>query len=167
MDLFLIRHAEAEAQSPDGSDERRALTKKGRRRFESAVVGLARLGIRFDRLLFSPLLRAQETADCALDLCDGESQVVLELAEPPDERLVEAIRGGHHPRTAVIGHEPWLSQLATRLVATQHGQNGDAAPSVLHIEKGGVVHLSGEIADGGMSLVAAYPPDVLRKLARR
>ena len=60
MDLYLIRHAEAEPQSPDGSDERRGLTKKGRRRFESEVEGLARIGIRFDRLMFSPLLRAQD-----------------------------------------------------------------------------------------------------------
>jgi len=166
MDLYLIRHAEAEPQSPDGSDERRGLTKKGRRHFESEVEGLARIGIRFDRLMFSPLLRAQETADCALDLCDGESEVVLELAEPPNERLLEAISGGGHQRTGVIGHEPWLSQLATRLVVTKHGDE-EQSLSVLHIEKGGVVHLSGEVAEGGMSLVAAYPPDVLRKLARR
>ena len=167
MDLYLIRHAEAEPQSPDGSDERRGLTKKGRRRFESEVEGLARIGVRFDRLMFSPLLRAQETADCALDLCDGESQVVLELAEPPDDRLLEAINVGGHQRTAVIGHEPWLSQLATRLVVAERTAVERAALSVLHIEKGGVVHLSGEVAEGGMSVVAAYPPDVLRKLARR
>ena len=166
MDLYLIRHAEAEPQSPDGSDERRGLTKKGRRHFESEVEGLARLGVRFDRLMFSPLLRAQETADCALDLCDGESEVVLELAEPPNERLLEAIGGGGHQRTGVIGHEPWLSQLATRLVVTKHADE-EQSLSVLHIEKGGVVHLSGEVSEGGMSLVAAYPPDVLRKLARR
>jgi phosphohistidine phosphatase SixA len=116
--------------------------------------------------MFSPLLRAQETADCALDLCDGESEVVLELAEPPNERLLEAIGVGGHQRTGVIGHEPWLSQLATRLVVTKHGDE-EPSLSVLHIEKGGVVHLSGEVAEGGMSLVAAYPPDVLRKLARR
>jgi phosphohistidine phosphatase len=166
MDLFLIRHAEAEPQSPDGSDEGRGLTKKGRRHFESEVEGLARLGIRFDRLLFSPLLRAQETADCALDLCDGESQVMRELAEPPNDRLLEAIGGGEYPRTGLVGHEPWLSQLATRLVVSKHGDE-EQSMSVLHIEKGGVVHLSGEVTEGGMSLVAAYPPDVLRKLARR
>lgn len=166
MDLFLIRHAEAEPQSPDGSDERRGLTKKGRRRFEDEVEGMARLGIRFDRLLFSPLLRAQETADCALDLCDGESQVVTELAEPPSARLLETIGAGDHPSTGLIGHEPWLSQLATRLVVAKPTDD-EPTLSVLHIEKGGVVHLSGEVAEGGMSLVAAYPPDVLRKLARR
>lgn len=165
MDLFLIRHAEAESESADGSDERRALTRRGRRRFTREVQGLARLGVRFDRLLFSPLLRAQETAELAFDLVDGESEVVLELASAPLADFVTSIGARPEGSLALVGHEPWLSQLVTRLLV--HATGPTNTPSVLHIEKGGVVHLSGEVEEGGMSLVAAYPPLVLRKLARR
>jgi phosphohistidine phosphatase len=165
MDLWLIRHAEAEVRRPDGSDERRALTPKGRRRFARETEGLARLGVRFDSVLFSPLLRAQETAELALRLCEGESEAVLELARPPDDALMAILRGVSELRTALVGHEPWLSQLVTRLVV--QGSWSTDGPSILHIEKGGVVHLFGEVDDGGMSLVAAYPPEALRKLARR
>lgn len=165
MNLYLIRHAEAEAQSADGSDERRALTRRGRRRFEREVRGLSRLGVRFDRLLFSPLLRAQETADLAWDLLEGESEVLIELAQPPDATVVAVLAGRAHEHTAVVGHEPWLSQLAARLLFADAPVR--ASPGIVLIEKGGVVHLSGRVADGEMTLVAAHPPRVLQKLGRR
>jgi phosphohistidine phosphatase len=165
MDLYLIRHAEAELREQGASDEKRALTAKGRRRFAREIEGLDRLGVRFDRVLFSPLLRAQETAEMALELCDGEGEVVLELARAPDEAMLSILRAVPFERVALIGHEPWLSQLATRLM-TLDRDSADRPSSCMQIDKGGVVHLCGDIANGAMTLIAAYPPDVLRKLRR-
>jgi phosphohistidine phosphatase len=167
MDLYLIRHAEAELRQEGSSDEKRALTPKGRRRFAREVAGLDRLGVRFDRVLFSPLLRAQETADLVLELCDGESEVVLELAASPGEELITMLRGLSCASVALIGHEPWLSMLATELMLGQRDGPVSRPTSVLQLDKGGVVHLSGEIGSGAMTLIAAYPPAVLRKLRVR
>ena len=165
MDLYLIRHAEAEAASADASDARRPLTRRGRRRFAREVKGLARLEIRFDLVLFSPLLRAQETADLLLARLDADSGVMSGLARRPDETLLHELRERVAGSAALVGHEPWLSQLATRLLVS--GEDANRTPNRLRLEKGGVVHLSGEIADGAMTLMACYPPLVLRRLGRR
>ncbi|MDZ4772723.1 MAG: histidine phosphatase family protein [Planctomycetota bacterium] len=166
MDLYLIRHAEALLREQGGSDEKRPLSAKGRRRFVRVVAGLERIGVRFDRVLFSPHLRAQETAELALTLCDGESEVVLELARSPDELLLTNLRALTFARVALIGHEPWLSQLATQLMLGQQVSASNRVQSAMQIDKGGVVHLSGEIGSGAMTLIAAHPPDVLRKIRR-
>ena len=53
MDLFLIRHAIAEERRTGLPDAQRALTKKGRTRFEAVVQGLDRAGFRFDHVYFT------------------------------------------------------------------------------------------------------------------
>jgi phosphohistidine phosphatase len=171
MDLFLVRHAIAEDGSPDGSDATRALTRRGRKRFSRSVRGLERLGMRFDRVWFSPLLRAQETAEELLDLCDEdygcETQVVLELAMPPGPELLAIIANSGVERLALVGHEPWLSQLTAWLACGWRVWDEGDAGCVVDLAKGGVIHLSGEAVPGSMALVAAYPPAVLLELARR
>lgn len=181
MELWLVRHANAEAVSGDGTDERRALDGKGRADFERSVAGLARLKVRFDRVLFSPFLRAQETAGLLMTACDGEAEASLELCDQPRESLLERLQQLHEsserlrdetPREntahlALVGHEPWLSQLAAWLVFGWRVYDVGPARQVIAIHKGGVVHLSGAPRPGEMTLVAAYPPSALRKLARR
>jgi phosphohistidine phosphatase len=62
---------------------------------------------------------------------------------------------------AVVGHEPWVSELLARLLGTRH----DAR---LAFKKGGaaLVDVPGRLAGGG-SLVWYLPPKVLRKLGVR
>ncbi|MEE8408192.1 MAG: histidine phosphatase family protein, partial [Myxococcota bacterium] len=62
MDLYLIRHAIAEERRPGLEDPERQLTDEGKLRFERAVAGLQKLGVRFDRLYHSPWIRAAQTA---------------------------------------------------------------------------------------------------------
>lgn len=167
MELWLVRHANAESVSADGSDERRALDAEGRAQFARSVAGLERLGVSFDRILFSPLLRAQETAEILQTVCTGECEAVLELAEPPTDALMERVLRIDTDHTALVGHEPWLSQLAAWLMFGWRVYDAGPAARVLALEKGGVVHLAGTPRPGGMTLIAAYPPSALRKLARR
>lgn len=171
MDLFLVRHAVAEDESPDGSDATRALTGRGRKRFSRAVRGLERLGVRFDRVGFSPLLRAQETAEELFRLCDEdygcESMVVLELATPPGPELLAVIANSGVERLALVGHEPWLSQLTAWLACGWRVWDEGEVGCVVDLAKGGVIHLSGEALPGKMALVASYPPAALLELARR
>ena len=59
MQLYLVRHATALERSPDLQDSERPLSPEGRDRLLGAIAGLQRLGIGFDGVLTSPLLRAQ------------------------------------------------------------------------------------------------------------
>lgn len=154
MQLFLIRHAIAEDPRSGLRDEARALTPEGRKRFEEEVRGLRHLGFSFERVLHSPLRRALETAELLVPLVEGELEVSALLAAPPGEELLASLAG---ERLALVGHEPWLSELAGKLVGGTAG---------LALKKGGVLVLEGEPRAGGMRLAQALAPATLRELGR-
>src|SRR5262245_57759033 len=150
MDLFLIRHAAAVKRSPGREDAGRPLTGRGAERWRKSVLGLAALGVRVDRLLHSPWLRAVETAELAAPLLDGKSVVTEELASPPTAALLEQLKG---KRVALVGHEPWLSQLLAWLLLDDR-----EASSRFVLKKGSIAWLSGEPRPGKMELQALFPP---------
>lgn len=150
MELFLIRHAIAE----DGDDDdARALTKKGRARFGAVVALLDALGVRFDRVLHSPKLRAVQTADCLRALVDGPFEVTNHLVGAPSKALLAACEGD---RVALVGHEPMLSALLAWLVT------GEVSGGSFELKKGAVACLEGQPAPGGMTLRWLVPPRVAR-----
>jgi phosphohistidine phosphatase len=56
MNLYIIRHAIAEEESPSGDDSQRALTEKGRKKMRQIAKGLRILGtLNFDMILSSPV----------------------------------------------------------------------------------------------------------------
>src|SRR5258705_5382967 len=61
VELYLMRHGLA-APGAGMSDRERPLTPVGVREMECAAAGLASAGIRFDRIVSSPLVRAVQTA---------------------------------------------------------------------------------------------------------
>src|SRR5262245_952111 len=65
MHLYLIRHAEAVQVGVNGinKDEDRPLTEKGRQQCRALALALRQVGVRMERLLTSPLVRARQTAD--------------------------------------------------------------------------------------------------------
>ena len=151
MELTLIRHAIAE----DGADDSaRPLSKKGRKRFAQSVKTLRKLGLRFDRVLHSPKLRAAETAKLLSPLCEGELQATPLLAKEPGVELWELLEG---ERLAVVGHEPHLSELMSWLVT------GEASGANFDLKKGGVAQLEGEPGPAGMRLCTLLSPRVLRR----
>jgi phosphohistidine phosphatase len=158
LELWLIRHAEAVPRDLDLEDSMRPLTPKGRRRFEQEVRGLVALGVSFDALHHSPWLRAAETASALRPLVTGKILSTPDLARPPDERLLESLSG---ERIALVGHEPWMSELLAWLVlGTREAAGGFA------FKKGGVAWLEGEPRPAGMLLRALFPPKVLVELSR-
>ena len=156
MDLYVVRHAIAEERRADLPDPERALTKRGRARFERSVVGLEALGIHLERVLTSPWARAAETAAFLLPIASARPILEEGLARDPDEDLLMAIASARVP-TALVGHEPWLSELVAWLVVGD-ARGGDAR---FAMKKGGVAHLRGIPRPGEMQLRALLPPKVL------
>jgi phosphohistidine phosphatase len=152
MRLALIRHAIAEEGA---DDDARPLSKKGRKRFQEEVKALARLELRFERVLHSPKLRAVQTAELLASLAGAGLEVTPLLARAPSEELLGLLRGDS---LAVVGHEPHLSTLLAWLVS------GDRALGArVELKKGAVALLEGEPTPGGMQLLALLPPKVLRE----
>ena len=158
MDVFLVRHAVAVAHGSARTDAMRALTKAGREDFAVCVKGLRSLDIGFTALVHSPLRRAAETAELLVPLLDGKTRVEAALADRADLFDLSTITG---ERVALVGHEPYLGQLASILVA---GSSEHAARFAF--EKGGVLWLKGtRAAAGALEIVAMLPPNVLRQLS--
>jgi phosphohistidine phosphatase len=156
--LWIVRHAEAVERGLLVRDAARPLTPEGHRRFERAVRGLEQLGVRLDLVLHSPRLRAIETADLLAPVVRGRFAVTPNLNRSPREPLLGELRGRE---VAVVGHEPWLSELAAWLVT---GRREDSPR--FSMRKGAVLVLEGAPEPGGMSLEAAYPPRALRRLGK-
>ena len=158
VEVFLVRHAAALPAQAGQSDSERLLSAEGRTDFGRCVKSLRRLELRFDRVLHSPLLRAVETAELLLPLARGESVVTQGLAEPPADSLFTEVGAREEERLALVGHEPWMSELASLLLF------GDVSRShALSFKKGGVAWLRGSFEPGGMNLYAFLPPRVLRR----
>lgn len=118
MDLLLWRHAEAEDTGLDGTDLSRTLTPKGRRQAAAMADWLNKHGPRESRILVSPALRTQQTAQAL----GREFETCQDLA--PDAAASQLIKAsgwpqGRHPYETVIlvGHQPTLGQLAARLLS--------------------------------------------------
>ena len=111
MDLILWRHAQAEVGEPDFG---RVLTAQGRKQATKMATWLDRSLPSGCRILCSPTARTVQTAEAL----DRKFKIVPELGPLalPGEAL--AVAGWPDARGAVmlIGHQPWLGQLASLLL---------------------------------------------------
>lgn len=160
MQLYVIRHAIAEPKLPEQEDATRELTRDGIRKLRQVVRGLRTLEIEIARILTSPWTRALETAKLLGPISDGRPIVTELLAQAPRAELLAMIAEDPGP-TAVVGHEPWLSELVAWL-AFGDTRHHDA----IQFKKAGVVDLDGTAIPGGMVVRAMYPPRTLRRLAK-
>jgi len=158
MDLYVIRHAIAEDAAPGQDDAHRELTPEGEKKLRRVVRGLRALDVSFDRILTSPWRRAAHTATLLEPLCDAAPIESDLLAQPPKAELL-ALIAEHAATTAVVGHEPWLSELVAWL-AFGDVRHGDA----MDLRKAGVVWLEGSAVPGAMTLRAFVPPKLLRAI---
>jgi phosphohistidine phosphatase len=156
LDLLVVRHAIAGPAGAGVRDAERELTHEGRQKMRRAVAGLQQLELRLDLVLHSPWRRAAQTAELLAPLLvdGGEVRACAQLAAEPGPALLDALRGG---RVAVVGHEPWVSQLVAWLAFGQR----DLGRGV-EFRKGGVARLSGDPRPGGMMLLALWTPASLR-----
>lgn len=114
--VYVMRHGLAEAGGGVADGERQ-LTQAGREILRAVVAGLKHRGIRFDRVLCSPLVRAVQTAEivCA-ELADGAPRRVDSLRPGIHASLVEAdVLDGLRLETLLVGHMPDVSGLVKHL----------------------------------------------------
>lgn len=124
MQLFLLRHAEAESEA--ASDEMRTLTAKGSGQAENIGKFCLRHDVIPDLILSSPLIRAKETARVVareLDLAQQVQTAEFLRAGMTAEQAFAGLRevlGGLMKREKLpekmkimlVGHEPDFSDLA-------------------------------------------------------
>lgn len=172
-ELLLLRHGIAEERSEGMDDAQRALTPEGRERTMAQLRQLVELDLGCDLVLSSPLVRARQTAELAVQAgLAPELELAAALAPLADALpLLERWLGPVSPRPAwrrlaLVGHEPDLSTLAALLIGVPMAM----APNALQLKKAGVVLLQWPKAPqagllGSARLELLLPPRVL--LGRR
>jgi phosphohistidine phosphatase len=144
VELLLLRHGIAEERSPDRPDDERALTPEGRQRTRRVLERARAMGLVADRLISSPYRRARQTAEiaCSVGLAPAVHLCgALAHGADPLPRLSTwwaeadaAARGGTaRPRLLLVGHEPDLGLLASRLIG--------AGPGAVTLKKAGLALL--------------------------
>ena len=117
MRVFLIRHSKAVAEGRV-IDEHRYLSIEGRARAVAVGRALGVAGVRFDRVLTSPLVRAVQTAELiARELAFAAEVEVLVALSPGLPPEVAARQIGAAGSVALVGHEPGISALGAVLVS--------------------------------------------------
>ena len=156
MELFLLRHGLAVERGTPGfkDDSARPLTPKGRRQFRKIAAAMQKMGLRFDLILSSPLLRAKQTAEIVVAELKLKKRLKFSNALAPGGDLTILLRQLDRlkpspEKVLLVGHEPDLSRLISLLVT------GDWQLQ-LDFKKGGLCNLETENLRAGKCATLAW-----------
>jgi phosphohistidine phosphatase len=162
LELYLVRHGVAAERGKDWPDDsKRPLTPDGISRLRKAARGLTALGVGFDQIVTSPLVRTRQTAEVLAEEMKSKASIVaadaLAPAGAPAAVMQEIARHVRKPRVALVGHEPNLGELAAQLIG---------ARNPLAFKKGGVCRIDFDVLPpkGAGALIWFLTPKILRKL---
>ncbi|MHC4571034.1 MAG: phosphohistidine phosphatase SixA [Planctomycetota bacterium] len=135
MKLYLVQHAKA---SPKEIDPQRPLTEEGRRDVQKVAAFIKPLNLCVDYLWHSGKRRAAETAEVLAEVIDvKEATIAHDGLGPNDDVTVlrDELASSRH-RIMVVGHLPFLSKLASLLLA------GSESADMVAFKNGGIVCLN-------------------------
>jgi phosphohistidine phosphatase len=140
MDLYLFRHAEAGKRMPARArDIERSLTAEGKEELEDVARSLARLKIKPDHIVSSPLKRTRETADIVAKALKQRGKVEIWDELKPEGSKLELFKRLSKLKlestVLCVGHEPYLSQAINEVMGHQ------GTPRIL-LRKCGLARLS-------------------------
>jgi phosphohistidine phosphatase len=163
-ELYLIRHAVAEERGdawPD--DSRRPLSEDGIAKMKKNARGLVRIGVVFDVVLTSPLVRARQTAEIVAAAYSTRPPIVVieSLSTEGSAQAVITDLEAHsrRGRIALVGHEPNIGELAAKLAGARRA---------LEFKKGAVCRIDVESLPpaGPGTLKWFLTPRIMRELRK-
>jgi phosphohistidine phosphatase len=155
-ELWVLRHAKASAQGPDGTDHSRPLTSKGRRQASAVADHITAIAVGGGptprTVLSSSGVRAVETAQLVMDALGPDAQLTIDKAlytADVDDivALLRLVGAGASP-VMVVGHNPVLHELALLML----GADDDA----------GRRRLEAGLPTGGLVVLQSPPDDWAR-----
>jgi phosphohistidine phosphatase len=156
MNIFILRHGIAAERGAPGfeDDSLRPLTPKGKRQLKKSVAAMRKMKLRFDLILSSPFTRAKQTAEIVAENLNLKKRLKFsdELKSGGNtEKLIGEIAGLKPPprNILLVGHEPDLSRLISRLVSGDKNMAMD-------FKKGGLCKLEAENLRAGKCAAFAW-----------
>jgi phosphohistidine phosphatase len=153
MDLYFLRHGEADWPDWEKSDDERPLTKRGKKEMHEVAAFLKRLKVCPDVIVTSPLSRASQTAEIAAEhlkmkCCEdkllapgfGRQELERVLKKYPAESLM------------IVGHEPDFTHTISQVTGAS-----------LKLSKAGVALVELDRSWRNGRLLWLFPPKIAKK----
>ena len=153
MEVYFLRHGEADWPEWKKSDDERPLTKRGKREMRDVAKFLDRLKVRPNLIVTSPLPRAAQTAEIAADYLKAKLRKDELLAPGFGASKLRMVLKRHGARVLMlVGHEPDFTQVISELTGAS-----------LKLSKAGValIDLDPESEEG--KLLWLFPPKFAKK----
>lgn len=122
MQLYILRHGEAQAQAP--TDQERELTERGR----SEVVATLKRAMpelkNVRKILVSPYVRAQQTAAIAADLLTACEQVTVEALTPSGDprQVCQYLEKSGDETLLLVSHQPLVGTFVDWICGLEPGR---------------------------------------------
>ena len=153
MELYFLRHGEADWPNWKKSDDERPLTKRGKKEMRDVAKFLDRLKVRPDLIVTSPLPRALQTAEIAADYLKGKLRKDESLAPGFGMNRLRTVLKRHHANVLMlVGHEPDFTEVISGLTG-----------AALKLSKAGVALLDVDPESEEGKLLWLFPPKFARK----
>ena len=155
MNIYLIRHGEAEKSAIGLKDFDRHLTQQGRIRLIQTAENWKNYFDKFDFIVASPFLRAVQTAEIIKEVFYLPEEIIVDKKLAPGcktESIIELATSLVGEEIAFIGHQPDLGEHASNLISLK-GAN-------IEFKKGAIAKISFEnkIRLGKGTLEFLIPP---------
>lgn len=140
MEIYLIRHGIAAERGTYSNDDERPLIPQGIKKTQKVASKLQSIGIKFDVILSSPLVRAFQTAEILLQAGLSSNLETFTPLEPRGKiedwlQWLQLKQNHNYPDTlALVGHQPDLGNWTEMLV-------WGAIRNQIIIKKAGIVGL--------------------------
>jgi phosphohistidine phosphatase len=153
MQLYFLRHGEADWPDWKKSDDARPLTDFGKKEVRDVAKFLARLKVRPDLIVTSPLPRASQTAKIAAEYLKAKVREDELLAPGFGMSELPTIVKRHHAKALMlVGHEPDFTTVLSGLTGAS-----------LKLSKAGVALVDADPESEGGKLLWLFPPKITRK----
>jgi phosphohistidine phosphatase len=153
MQLYFLRHGEADWPDWKKSDDERPLTDFGKKGVRDVAKFLARLKVRPDLIVTSPLPRAAQTAEIAADYLKGKLRKDELLAPGFGMNELRTILKRHRSKALMlVGHEPDFTTVISGLTGAS-----------LKLSKAGVALLDVDPESQEGRVLWLFPPKFARK----
>ncbi len=121
MNIYLIRHSDAENSSPSSKDGERKLTKGGIEKIQKAAEGWKQIIPAFDFIVSSPLARALQTAESVAEVYKiPKSKILVDRRLKSGSNIddvIEIANSLEGEEIAFVGHQPEFSEHVSELVS--------------------------------------------------
>ncbi len=120
MNIYLIRHGDAEKSAIGKKDFDRNLTEEGKRIIRNAAAGWKKFIPGFDFIITSPFTRALNTANIITETYDLKNDPIIDKKISPGsktEDIIEIANSLAGENIAFVGHQPDFSTHLSNMIS--------------------------------------------------